>query len=156
MVQFYLRGCAESFWHILGCTRTFSSIQSTLHSSTDPFRCLRRVSAHKIPKCRRGNKIWSRVHISTLVMSITWNKELHIQYYSLILHSPVYRYTLRLVICTFTHCFELFFVLISHRLVLGAYNVPPKGIFSTSEIAMAIHGILSPGSTLVHAVIHLQ
>ena len=54
--------------------------------------------------------------------------------------------------CTLSHCFLLFFQLISHRLVLGAYNVPPKGIFSTSEIAVAIYGISSPGSTLFHAM----
>ena len=42
-------------------------------------------------------------------------------------------------------------VLPAHLSKISAY-VLPKGIFSTSEIAVAIYGISSPGSTLFHAM----
>ena len=39
--------------HISGCRWPICFIQSTSLSSTDPYRCLRRLSSHETPKCRR-------------------------------------------------------------------------------------------------------
>ena len=135
----------------MGCTRTFPSIQSTFHSSIDPSWCLRWVWAHETTKCWCDNMIYSRIHVSHLVMPVTRNIELSIS-------SIIYWYCTTLyitilscrtfVITLFLYCLSslslIEWVLQNHKnkqLGLCVWRACSKELWSTTDQQLGEHRV---------------